>query len=190
MAGQQTLQGRLGAQIDLRGLGRTLNGLEGSGRVWLRDANVYELPVMIAMLKILSFREPSPTAFSKADVQFQIRGNHIYLSPIDFNGDAISLLGQGQMDFQSNINLAFHAVVGPQRVPSAADQPVDGRGQPPDDDDQRRTGRSKSRGRARRCLPGVKQALAQLEAELRPAAPPCPLFPTAREVQPRVNGTR
>jgi hypothetical protein len=187
MPGQQGLQGRLGAEIDLRGQGRTLNGLVGRGKVWLRDANVYELPVMIAMLKIVSVREPSPTAFSKADIQFQVRGNHIYLSPIDFNGDAISLLGQGQMDFQSNINLAFHAVVGRNEFRLPLISPLMGEA-------SRQTmtinveGTLQEPRTSQEVLPGVKQALAQLEAELRPDAPPRPLWPMAREPQPQAGG--
>lgn len=171
MPGQQDLEGKVGAQIDLSGRGRTLNGLQGHGRVWLRDGNVYELPVMIAMLKILSIREPNTTAFSKADVRFHINGNHIYLSPIDFNGDAISLLGQGQMDFQSNIKLAFHAVVGRNEFFVPIISPLMGEA-------SRQTmtinvdGTLQNPRTSQEVLPGVKQALEQLEAELRPAASP------------------
>lgn len=112
MMGRQELEGKISASIDLHGTGRSINGLVGRGELHLRDADIYELPVMISMLKILSIREPDRTAFSKCDTEFVIQGPHIYFQPINFNGDAISLRGQGQMDLQSNIDLVFHAVVG------------------------------------------------------------------------------
>lgn len=112
MVGRQTLRGKVFATIDLGGVGRSIHGMQGHGHIRLRDADVYELPLMIALLKILSIREPDRTAFSKSDIDFTIQGNHLYFNRINFNGDAISLLGRGEMDFQSNIRLTFHALVG------------------------------------------------------------------------------
>ena len=67
---------------------------------------------MVRLLKILGGSQPDETAFSKADIQFKIENCRMILSPIEFNGDAISLLGEGIMDFDSKIDLAFRAVVG------------------------------------------------------------------------------
>ena len=41
-----------------------------------------------------------------------IEGEHIYQDRIDFNGDAISLRGKGEMDFQSNVKMNFSTRVG------------------------------------------------------------------------------
>ena len=112
LAGRQNLQGKVTATVNLRGAGRSLNGLGGQGTIQLREGNVYELPLMIALLKIISIRPPDQTAFSTADVDFRIEGEHIYFDPINFNGDAISLRGAGEMDFQQSIRLTFHAIVG------------------------------------------------------------------------------
>jgi hypothetical protein len=68
---------------------------------------------MIAMLKLLSIREPDTNAFSQSDIDFRIAGNHVYFDPIDFRGDAISLLGDGEMNVETQrIQLTFHAMVG------------------------------------------------------------------------------
>lgn len=112
----QDLRGRIAATVSLRGAGRSLNGLGGRGTIQLRDADIYELPLMIRLLKLLSIRQPDPTAFSTADIDYRIQGAHVYFDRIDFNGDAISLLGQGAMDFQTAIQLAFHAQVGHGRI--------------------------------------------------------------------------
>ena len=73
--------------------------------------------VMVAMLKMLSIRAPDPNAFSKSDIDFHIQGEHVYFDSIDFTGDAISLLGKGEMNMQSEIHLAFTAIVGRGDVP-------------------------------------------------------------------------
>jgi hypothetical protein len=68
--------------------------------------------VMISLLKILSIREPDRTAFSASDIRFRIEGPHLYFDPINFSGDAISLEGKGEMDFQTAIRLRFRAQLG------------------------------------------------------------------------------
>ena len=78
----------------------------------LRNADIYELPVMIAMLKILSVRGPDRTAFSEGRTNFVVQGPHLYFDPITFTGDAISLEGKGEMDFQTILHLQFHARLG------------------------------------------------------------------------------
>ena len=54
MPGRQDLKGRVGLTLDLQGYAPTINGLRGRGRMWLREGDVYELPLMVSILKILS----------------------------------------------------------------------------------------------------------------------------------------
>jgi len=112
LAGHQDLRGKIQASVDLWGEGRSLNSLGGRGRVQLRDADVYELPLMIALLKILSIREPDRSAFSESDVDFVVEGPHVYFPRIEFRGDVISLEGRGEMDLQTAIRLTFRARLG------------------------------------------------------------------------------
>ena len=112
ITGEHTLQGKVDATLDLRGAGPSTNAMVGHGAIHLDGADVYELPLMIALLKILSVRPPDRSAFSRSDIRFRVEGQHIYFDQIDFSGDAISLLGKGEMDFQQNVRMAFHAIVG------------------------------------------------------------------------------
>jgi hypothetical protein len=113
MDGRQDLRGKVFAEIDLGGTGRSLNGMRAGGVIRLRDADIYELPLMIALLKILSIRDPNRTAFSTADIDFWIEGGHIYLTDIVIQGDAMRLDGSGLMEFDSSIRLTFRALLGP-----------------------------------------------------------------------------
>ncbi len=112
IAGRQRLRGTITATADLSGRGWSRNSLAGRGTIRLSNGNVYELPVMISLLKILSIRPPDQNAFSDGSVDYRIEGEHVYFDQIDFRGDAISLRGKGEMDFQSAIKLTFYTIVG------------------------------------------------------------------------------
>ncbi len=163
--GQQRLQGKILATADLSGNGFTRNSLSGRGTVRLSQGDVYELPVMISLLKLVSIRPPDQNGFSDATIDYRIEGEHIYFDRIDFHGDAISLRGKGEMDFQSSIRLTFHALVGRgdlavpviKQVFSGASQQlmlihVDGTLQNPET--------------RKEALPYVNQALQQIREEL------------------------
>jgi hypothetical protein len=91
--------------------------MRGGGSVQLRDADIYKLPLMVSLLKILSVRPPDNTAFTESDIDFKIHGGHIYFNRMNFNGDAISLRGDGEMNFEKEIRLNFHAAVGRRELP-------------------------------------------------------------------------
>jgi hypothetical protein len=110
-AGRQNLRGRLSGNVELGGSGRTTQTLTGRGHLHLQDGDVYELPLMIAVLKLLAVRSPDQKAFSRSDVDFRIEGEHFYFDRIDFTGDVMRLSGNGEMDFQGNTNLKL-AVAG------------------------------------------------------------------------------
>lgn len=112
LPGQQNLAGRVFATVDLRGVGRSVHNLGGHGTIRMRDGNVYELPLMVALLKILSIRQPDTKAFSQSDMDFRVSGNHIYFDRANFSGDAISLEGTGEMSFEGQLQMTFHAIVG------------------------------------------------------------------------------
>ena len=110
------LTGKAQGYVKLAGTRKGKHTYNGSGVVRLRDADIYELPVMVALLKVLSVREPDKTAFNTADLDYRIQGEHIYLDRLDFVGDAITLKGSGEMDWQRNLNVQFYTMVGRDEV--------------------------------------------------------------------------
>ena len=172
MVGRQSLRGKIDADVDLWGNGRSLNELGGRGGIRLREADVYELPLMVSLLDFLGIGEPDPSKFSDSNIEFVIEGNHVYLNHIDFKGGSMSLVGEGEMDFDRNVNLVFGARLGRgawnmpvlrEILGGAGDQlvliHVEGPLENP------RTWKE--------TLPGVTKALQQLQAELgvEPVAP-------------------
>ena len=88
------------------------NRLSGQGNIQLREADVYELPVMIRLLKILSIKRPNTNAFGSSDIDYRIVGSHIYFDRIVFSGDAVSLEGNGEMNFDGDVRMNFHPMLG------------------------------------------------------------------------------
>jgi hypothetical protein len=112
MGGRQKLRGKLLATADLAGVGRSRNLLNGKGTIRLSEADVYELPVMLSLLKLFTINPPDQNAFSDAEIDYRIEGEHMYFDRIVFHGDAISLRGSGHMNIQTQIDLTFYALVG------------------------------------------------------------------------------
>ncbi len=67
---------------------------------------------MVSMLKLLSIKAPDPNAFSQSDIDFHVEGEHVYFDKLDFKGDAISLLGKGEMNFQGDMHMVLAPTVG------------------------------------------------------------------------------
>jgi len=109
---QQKFNGKLAANIRLRGTGRSMHTLVGEGDVKITEANIYKLPLLVGLLKVLRNSTPDSTAFNQVDTKFRLQGRHIYLDQLDFIGDAVSLLGKGYTNFDQQLNLVFHGVVG------------------------------------------------------------------------------
>ena len=172
LAGQQQLRGFVVGEVELRGNLRSTNSLSGRGHLRLGDGDVYELPLMIALLKLLAVRKPDKTTFSNANMDFRIEGEHIYFDRINFHGDMLSLLGKGEMDFQQNIRLSFHAAVGRGQLnlPLLKDLFADA---------SRQimlihvTGTLQNPEMRKEAFPGVNQAIQQLQGD--GAKPPGPL---------------
>jgi len=111
------LSGTLSGAITLGGLGRSLDLMEGGGKLEVRDAEMYELPVMARLLKVLRNRVPDKTAFNGVDAEFKIAGKQIDFSHLNLLGDAVSLYGQGQATLDRQIDFAFHTTVGRNNLP-------------------------------------------------------------------------
>ncbi len=110
--GPHRYRGRVFGGLEVTGSRAGTHSLAGRGQVRLRDADIYELPVIVALLKILRIKAPDRNAFSSSVVDFRIEGPHAYLDNIELSGDAISLVGAGEIDFDSNLHLTFRSIMG------------------------------------------------------------------------------
>lgn len=110
--GQLDYEGKLNATLTLAGKGRSLATLVGHGEVQITDAKISELRLLTSMLKVLRNETPDTIAFNQVESKYRIQGPNIYLDQLDFKGDAYSLLGRGETNFDHKLRLDFHPVVG------------------------------------------------------------------------------
>jgi hypothetical protein len=111
-AGPTASRGRVHGVVEVSGSRAGSHSLSGQGQIRLRDADLYELPVIVSLLKILRVKAPDRTAFESSMVDFRIEGPRAYFDTIELSGDAISLVGAGEIDLDSNIKLTFRPIMG------------------------------------------------------------------------------
>lgn len=104
------------AMIRLGGNVNETHSIKGDGNIRLRNAAIYQLPVMLALLKILKVKEATRTAFDTGNIDFTVAGDQFDLERIELLGDAISLIGQGTLNLNRQIDLNFYTVMGRNRL--------------------------------------------------------------------------
>jgi hypothetical protein len=114
------IRGRANAVLNLQGNRLGWPSWRGDGAIRLYEADIYQLPAMLSLLSLLGAKRPDTTAFSSSEIDFRIQGEHLYLDRINFNGDAISLKGHGEMNLDRRIDLKFYALVGRGELPLPA----------------------------------------------------------------------
>jgi hypothetical protein len=117
--GTQKISGTMNCRTQLWGTGRKMETMSGHGRLELRNANIYEAPVMLRVLRELSIKpaDPKAGAFDKSDIDYTIKGNRIFFNPISFEGSLFSLTGNGEMRIDSReINLTMKTRLGNRRT--------------------------------------------------------------------------
>jgi hypothetical protein len=103
--------GRLSVQCDLNGALTNATSLEGQGRVWLRNANLYELPTMIRLFQVLAIN-PKQGAFDSADIRFSIDGDQLPIQELALEGDLVSMRGSGWVNMRRDLHLELSGNVG------------------------------------------------------------------------------
>lgn len=110
-AGAGQWSGLATARLHLRGRGAAPAGMEGQGTIDVPNGKLYNLPLLLDLLKFLGLRLPDGTAFEEAHAVFGIRGTRVLVSRLDLFGNSVSLRGQGEMDLDgTDIKLDFYAV--------------------------------------------------------------------------------
>jgi hypothetical protein len=103
------LSGLAVARLYLEGEGGELSGLKGNGRIDVPSGRMYNLPLLLDLLKFLGLRLPDRTAFEEAHVVFGIEGPRAHVSQLELFGNAISLRGSGDTNIDgSGLNFAFY----------------------------------------------------------------------------------
>ncbi len=73
---------------------------EGAGEVFIREAQIARVPIMLAIFQVLNLA-PDENAFHDGWIRYSLAGPELRLQPIDLQGSALSFLGAGSLDLSS-----------------------------------------------------------------------------------------
>ena len=104
------LQGTAVGKLHLTGYSGDGETLDGNGHIDIpAGAHIFNLPLLLDLLKFLGLRWPDRTAFEEAHAVFLIRGQRVFVRKLDLYGNAISLSGRGDFKIDgSDLRLDFY----------------------------------------------------------------------------------
>ncbi|MCD0462806.1 AsmA-like C-terminal region-containing protein [Roseiconus lacunae] len=125
---EQALAGTLDANMNLEGVLGTRDLLRGRGKATIGGANLYQLPVLVQLLNVLSITPNEESAFTNAEIDYTLIEDQVEFNNLKLWGSLIALHGSGTMDRRRNIDLTFNTRVSPRNTftrilrPLAADR--------------------------------------------------------------------
>lgn len=115
---------KLGSDADLKGIAQAqlrlynrpdpVTGqllIEGWGVIDVPTGRMYNLPILLDLVKLLKFQTPNKTAFEEAHATFRILGDRVKVEQIDLIGRAVCLGGSGEFDTSGNfVKFDFYTI--------------------------------------------------------------------------------
>lgn len=103
------LHGFLMGRLHLTGKGGDVATLDGNGSVDVPRGRLYNLPLLLDLLKFLGLRWPDRTAFEEAHASFNINGTRVAIRELDLLGNAVSVAGKGELNLDgTDVELDFY----------------------------------------------------------------------------------
>jgi hypothetical protein len=116
---------KLGSDADLKGIAQAqlqlqnsldpMTGqlvVEGWGKIDVPTGRMYNLPILLDLVKIFKFDTPDKTAFEEAHAIFRIHGDRVKVEQIDLIGRAVCLGGYGEFDTSGNyVKFDFYTII-------------------------------------------------------------------------------
>ena len=94
------IDGVVGAQLFLSGSGAEIDRLDGKGLLTIRDADVYRVPILLDIFKLIKFQTPDGKVFDDVTCMFSFRDNTMLIDHLELLGPSLSLKNEpgGRMD--------------------------------------------------------------------------------------------
>lgn len=108
-------QGMCDAEVDFNGVPWNPQTYNGSGKIHLSDAKLYQLPFMVRLLSLTPAVSKDDSAFNSADIQFTLDGDRIPLK-VACEGDVLRLMGSGWTNHRREIELNLYTFIGRRRL--------------------------------------------------------------------------
>jgi hypothetical protein len=97
------------AKLHLTGQGSGLDSLDGHGSIDVPSGKLYNLPLLLDLLKFLGLHWPDRTLFEELHALFGIHGTRVHLRRLDLLGSAICVAGHGEANLDgSDLHVDFY----------------------------------------------------------------------------------
>ncbi len=110
-----SIQGLCDAEVDFNGVPWNPQTFNGSGKIHLSDAKLYQLPFMVRLLSLTPAVSKDDSAFNSADIEFTLDGDRIPLT-VACDGDVLRLMGKGWTNQRREIELDLYTFIGRRRL--------------------------------------------------------------------------
>lgn len=100
-AGASELSGYVDGRFFLTGTAGDVASRRGGGRIQVRDAELYRLPLLLSILQVINLSPPEASAFQSASARLTIVGDTLRFRNVELAGGALALLGDGTMALSS-----------------------------------------------------------------------------------------
>jgi len=112
------LSGELSGAVRLQGTGDDTGTLVGEADLKVRRGRLWEVPPVLALLKVLNLSFPERTAFTDANAALAFYGKRVHVHRLDLIGNAISVYGKGIVEPTGAVSLSFETGFGRIRLPA------------------------------------------------------------------------
>lgn len=118
MSGSGRLAGVINGVLVLQGRGTDFRQLKGNGRIMIEPADLYDLPLLIAIFRVLSLQSADAAAFDRAQFDFNVRNGMVLFDRMNLQGESISLIGRGTVRMNDQrVKMDFYSAHGRRQVP-------------------------------------------------------------------------
>ncbi len=109
MGDKSQMEGKAVGRLHLTGTSEGIKSLSGHGRLGIIAAKLYNLPLILDLLKFLGLRWPDRTAFEEVHALFRITGPRVSLRELELQGNAVSLSGRGDFNLDgTDLHVDFY----------------------------------------------------------------------------------
>ncbi|KPJ56521.1 MAG: hypothetical protein AMS16_02265 [Planctomycetes bacterium DG_58] len=111
------LHGLLSGKLLLQGRGTDAGSLVGRADLRVTEGRLWEIPFVLALLKVLNFSPPERTAFTDATAKLEFYNRHVDVKQMNLLGNLVSIYGEGTVKWRGAVKLHFATGLGRLKLP-------------------------------------------------------------------------
>ncbi len=96
-AGQDSIAGTVVGQVSISGSLSDSANRRAGGKFEVKEAELYKLPALLAILNVINLTLPKESAFQEVDAEFYLSDDKLQFRDLHLKGNALAMVGEGEM---------------------------------------------------------------------------------------------